>query len=109
MTTLNEQLDRVAALMKRATRHEVEVADGSVYVNYDFSAAVVITPQLEPAGQRYYVEALHWDRTHGVDSEHEIGAFTLAELPASVNDFLERVAEEERKLEAILAQIPEDL
>lgn len=61
--------------------HE-DVREQSVYVNYDFNTAVVIG--WDDKAKMFELEALHWDQTHGIDDEHEIGLLADASIAAQV-------------------------
>lgn len=89
---------------------EVVVQDGSVYVNFGWSEAVVIEPELVPAGRIWHAEVLHWDQTHGVDAEMHIDtAPRLTDLLDKVDHFLRTQAAADAATQAIIDSMPEDL
>jgi hypothetical protein len=61
-------------------QYHVDQHDDAVYVNFDFDVAVVI--ELQEDGL-FSLEMLHWDRTHGVDQEHFIGALADPDVVAA--------------------------
>lgn len=75
------------ALGELAHQYDVEyVPDdgGSVYVNYDFSAAITIELGEDDQRDMYVVQALHWAPDHGIDDEHFIGVLADADIAAQV-------------------------
>lgn len=109
MTPSNELLMACLETKEKFPALEVEVADGSVYINFDFNAAVVIEPQLEPSGRWWYGEMLEWAPDHGVKKEEQIGTCSdLALLLDLVEFWLREREEEQRKLNELLDSRPDD-
>jgi len=93
----NRRLDLLKAeLEKVCGKTEVEVVDNSaVYVNFDHATAIVIEPsETDMVGLTVMV----WDRSHGVEQEHELGCVRDAYAPAVVREFLE---EQQREWDAL--------
>lgn len=108
--SLNDELE-MARLETRAKfpALEVVVQDGSVYVNFGWSEAVVITPEIAPLGRVWHAEALAWDRTHGVSAEQPVGSGShLSDVLDLVDIFLQVMAERDADLERLIDSRPED-
>lgn len=103
MAALAESLKE--ALPDVEIEHRVE--EDEIYVNYDFSEAVVIEHNLDQRGV-FVLTAMAWDRTGGVSAEHEIANTVAALVPLMVKRFLAQQEEQERKLDALLASRPEE-
>lgn len=112
MSTLAEDLERVAITLRTVTDHEVEVVhngdDHSIYVNFGPSEALVLETTITPAGQMWSIEAYAWDRTHGVSAHKELGWCLEAYVAGVVRIFLEAEDARVAALEALLASAPED-
>lgn len=91
---------------------EHRVDDESIYVNYDFATALVIEPS-DYYDNRYWITRMQWDRTGGVSAEHEYPCasphgFTPALVVIAVKRILADEEKQQRKMEALLANMPEE-
>lgn len=107
MTSLNEDLARVAEVLRSVTDHDVEVVGTEVYVNFEYRAAVIVEPVVVPEGKRYYTAVWGWDQTGGVTDEIPLGSegtglLTFSDLPGVVKEWLDARDEQTRRLEELL-------
>ena len=109
MSTLSQDLDWGLRIVRSCQPAEdVEIVDGSIYINIGHREAISIDPVITPEGRVWQAEALAWDRTGGVSGERELGAAQLLTflLAGSVTDFLREYREQEAELEAMLREMP---
>ena len=108
--TLNEELEM--ARLETASKFpalEVVVQDGSVYINFGFSIAVVLEPELMDNGRWWHAEVLEWAADHGVKDEVWIGTSqSLTDLLVLVDAWLRAYLEQEAKTQAIIDAMPTD-
>lgn len=109
MATLNEDLERIAATLRKTTGQEVEIVDKSVYVNFGHHLeAIVVDPVFDQFGKHWHAEVLRWDQSGGVESEMYLGSVREAYLPGLLNTFLEEQKRQDDELEKMLEQRPEE-
>lgn len=109
MTTLHDDLHLVLSWCQTTYPGiPSEVRYATVYLNYDYSTAVVIGVDFEETGKVWYATATAWDRTGGVAADKDLAAGDLPGVLRAVQAFIEQEKVEADKLERLLSERPED-
>lgn len=107
-TELMELQLQLDGLRRQVPDEDMEIVDGSIYVNYGHRKALVITKNLEPSGSMptWVVEDYEWDRTGGVAGEVFLGEVLEVFIAPVVTSALKHIAALEAEMEA--AMMPDE-
>lgn len=110
MTTLTDDL-HLALSWAQTTYPGVpsEVVGDQVYINFGYLEAVCVGCEFTEHGKVWYATATAWDQSGGVMDEIGIAAGHKPHVFNEVAKFLITQANNEEKLERLLAFRPEDL
>lgn len=95
-------LERIAETLK-STGEEIEIpTPNTIYINFDFSEAMVIEPTEND--NEFVIVVMAWDRTHGVSAEKEIAVCSEDEILSKVQAFLAEDKKNKDELDRLMGE-----
>lgn len=92
----------VARIVKVFPGYETEVRGNEVYVNFDFSTALVFEPEETQPRRTWHCVHYVWDATHGVASDDCIASGRRGEVTLAARRWLRAWEEQQELAEAEL-------